>query len=325
LLELTPDLSQPAQAVIIESHQDNRRGPVATALVQKGTLQVGDAIQANTTSGKIRTMTNDQGQAVKTAAPADPVELLGLKSVPDVGSTITVYPSEREAEAQAQAIKQQLADQADTQPAGPTDLSSLLAAPGQELKLIVKADTQGSLEAIVNSINQLESPQGTTVKFILAGTGNVSESDALLASTTNALTLAFRVKIDSPAQKIITQDKLLSQSYDIIYQLLEDVEGVLAGGVPTKEVPIKGRAEVLQVFPLKSGDIVAGCKITDGLMRKGWNVKVTRGEEVVVESAPIDEIRHGADKINEAKKNSECGLMLKPTFQFEVGDIIEAL
>jgi translation initiation factor IF-2 len=208
-----------------------------------------------------------------------------------------------------------------------TDISQLFDNTGinRELKLVIKADTQGSLEAIMESIRAMESEEGDTPRFIFTGTGNVSESDVLLASTSKALLLAFRVKIDPAAQNALNQEKVMIQQYDIIYQLLEDVEDVLAGGIPEKEIPIKGRAEVLQTFELPSGDIVAGCRITDGLMRKNWRVKVSRADEVVVEEAIVSEIRHGRDKVNESKKNSECGILIKPGFEFRTGDIIEAL
>jgi translation initiation factor IF-2 len=165
---------------------------------------------------------------------------------------------------------------------------------------------------------------------LLAGTGNVSESDALLAAAGNALIIAFRVKVDSAAQRVAQQDSLLVQNYDIIYQLIDDLSEVLAGGMPVKEVPVKGRAEVLQVFELKSGDIVAGCRIVEGMVRKNWKVQVFRPaeegqEELVLEQAVVHEIRHGADKVNEAKKNSECGILLRPNFQVKTGDRIEAV
>lgn len=329
LQELKAEPQAELDAVIIESHQDGKRGPIASAIVRQGTLKTGDAMQAGDTFGKIRSMSDDNGKTLPAAGPSTPVEILGFKNVPSVGSVIKVFPNDKAAEA---AARQVITDQANQQQNVVTDISQLFGPedPAKELKLVIKGDTQGSVEAIVNSINELEGTEGATVKILLAGTGNVSESDALLAATANALILAFRVKIDNAAQRVIQQDGILAQSYDIIYQLLEDVEGVMVGGVPTKQVPIKGRAEVLQVFPLKSGDIVAGCKIVEGLLRKNWKVQVWRtneeGEEaLVLEQAVVHEVRHGADKVNEAKKNSECGIMLRPNFDFQSGDRIEAV
>lgn len=324
LQELQNEPDAPTEAVIIESHQDNKRGPIATALVRKGTLSTGDSIQAGSSFGKIRSLLNDAGEIVKAAGPSTPVEILGFKSVPTVGNQITVLQNERQAEA---AAGQVITEQANQQNQAITDISQLFGPedPAKELKLIIKADTQGSLEAIVQSINELEGSEGSTVKILLAGTGNVSESDALLAATANALILAFRVKTDSAAQRVIQQDGILVQSYDIIYQLLEDVEGVMAGGMPVKEVPVKGRAQVLQTFELKSGDVIAGCKVIEGMIRKNWKVQVWRGEDLVLEQAVVHEIRHGADKINEAKKNSECGILLRPNFEFQADDRIEAV
>lgn len=326
--ELKPELNVPAEAVVIESHQDAKRGAIATLLVQKGTLSVGDVVISDTVVGKIRAMTNDKGEAIRQALPATPVEVLGMRTVPTVGEVVEVLPSEKEALALAQQREAEHARQTEiAEAATVTDLSQLFDNTGinRELKLVIKADTQGSLEAIMESIQAMESEEGDKPRFIYTGTGNVSESDVLLASTSKALLLSFRVKVDPAAQNALNQEKVMMQQYDIIYQLLEDVEDVLAGGIPEKEVPIKGRAEVLQTFELPSGDIVAGCRITDGMMRKNWRVKVTRVDEVVVEEATISEIRHGRDKVNESKKNSECGILLKPGFEFRVGDIIEAL
>ena len=208
-----------------------------------------------------------------------------------------------------------------------TDLSQLFDNTGinRELKLVIKADTQGSLEAIEESIKAIQTEEGDVPRFIYTGTGNVSESDVMLASTSKSLLIAYRVKIDAAAQNAINQEKVMVQQYDIIYQLLEDIEDVLAGGITEKEEPIKGRAEVLQTFELPSGDIVAGCRITDGLIRRNWTVKITRGEDIVVEEATVAEIRHGRDKVNESKKGTECGILVKPGFDFRAGDVIEAL
>jgi translation initiation factor IF-2 len=329
LQEYTNQPEAETEAVIIESHQDSKRGPIASALVRQGTLKTGDIVQAGTSFGKIRSLLSYDGKAVKSAGPSTPVEILGFKSVPSVGSLIALKDSERQAEAAASQESQIKAQQQD-QPI--TDISQLFGPedPAKELKLVIKADAEGSLEAIVQSINELDGEEGATVKILLAGTGNVSESDALLAATANALIIAFRVKIDTAAQRVIQQDSILTQSYDIIYQLLEDVESVMVGGMPVKEEPVKGRAQVLQVFPLKSGDIIAGCKIVEGQMRKNWKVQVWRPtqddqEELVVEQATIHEMRHGSDKVNEAKKNSECGIMIRPNFEFQTGDRIEAI
>jgi translation initiation factor IF-2 len=325
-----PDAS--TEAVVIESHQDTKRGPLATVLVKQGTLKIGDALQIGATYGKVRSLIDDQGQTIKTAGPSTPVEILGLKTVPTVGTVVLAMDNERQAEA---AAAQSVVDNRKA-PEVITDISQLFgpADANKELKLVLKADAQGSMEAIIQSINELEMPEGTSYKLLLAGTGNVSESDALLAAAANALILAFRVKVDSAAQRVIQQDGILVQSYDIIYKLLDDIGDVLAGGIPEKEVPVKGRAEVLQVFELKSGDMIAGCKIIDGMIRKNWKVQVWRkteneeGEEqdeMVVEQAVIHEIRHGADKVNESKKNSECGVMIRPNFEFKLGDRIEAI
>jgi translation initiation factor IF-2 len=328
LQELKPELNVPAEAVVIESHQDSKRGPLATLLVQKGVLKVGDVIISDAGVGKIKAMMNDKGEAIRQALPATPVEVLGLREVPTVGNLVEVIPSEKEALAVARQRQDEQVRSADAAEAAKvTDLSELFANTGltRELKLVLKADTQGSLEAIVESVKAIETEDGDAPRFIYTGTGNVSESDVLLASTSGSLLLAFRVKIDPAAHNAINQEKLMVQEYEIIYQLLEDIEDVLAGGIPVKEVPIKGRAEVLQTFELPSGDVVAGCKITDGIMRKGWNIKITRGDEVLVEEAQISEIRHGRDKVNESKKGTECGILIKPVFEFRMGDVIEAL
>jgi translation initiation factor IF-2 len=327
LHELTAAASGLAKAVVIESHQDPKRGALASVIVQSGMLQTGDVILATTSVSKVRALMDDKGKSVKSAGPSTPVEILGLREVPTVGSFIEVYPNEKAALAEARTRLESAVEPAETGSAAMSVDELFAAAAGaeqRELKLLVKADTQGSLEAIVASIEQMEN-EGNKARFILKGTGTVTESDVLLAATSGALVLAFRVGIDQAGKNAINQEKVMVQQYDIIYQLLEDVEDVLASGVPIKEVHIKGRAEVLQTFELTSGDVVAGCRVTDGLMRKGWNVKVTRGDEVVVEDALIDEVRHGRDKINEAKKNSECGILIKPNFQFRAGDVIEVL
>jgi translation initiation factor IF-2 len=327
LHELKSESQGLAEAVVIESHQDSRRGSLATVIVQKGTLRVGDVVAHGSVASKIRALTNDKQQQIREAGPSTPVEILGLKEVPEVGSQLRVRESEKQAMAELRAQAEAPAESKDLAEGSTMSVDDLFADAEEkrELKLIVKADAAGSLEAIVESIKQLENDERDKVKFIFTGTGNVSESDVLLASTAKALLLAFRVKIDEAARNAINQEKVMVQQYEIIYQLLEDIEGVLEGGIPVKEVIIKGRAEVLQAFELNSGDVVAGCKVTDGMVRKGWKVKITRGEEVLVEEALIDEIRHGRDKVNESKKNSECGILVKPNFAFRSGDVIEVL
>ena len=326
LEELKPEVAVAAHAAVIESHQDPKRGALATVIVQKGMLKVGDVVLSGSVVGKVRSLMNDVGVSVREAGPSMPVEVMGLRSVPAAGSMLKVMPSEKEALAQVAA----LAEQQTLQEAAPVttsldDLFGAVDAAKRELRLVIKADTEGSLEAIVASIVSMQNDERDKVRVILKGTGTVSESDVLLASTSKALLLAFRVKTDTAAINAINQEKVLVQNYDIIYKLLEDIEDVLEGGIPSKEIIIKGRAEVLQAFELISGDVVAGCKVTDGLMRKGWHVKVTRGDEILMEDAEITEVRHGRDKVNESKKNTECGILIKPGVGFRAGDVIEAI
>jgi translation initiation factor IF-2 len=317
--ELRADPSQPAVGVVIEAELDKSKGPLARVLIQNGTLKVGDTVVVGGTWGRIRAMFNDQGKRVRKAEPAMPVELLGLDSIPQVGDTLTTVAGEHQARALIQKRQQEIPPRA-------VSLDNLYdqisAGQVKELNIILKADVQGSIEPIRSSLERLATEQ-VQVRIIHSGSGNVTESDVMLAIASKGLIIGFGTGVEAGAKRLAEVEGVDIRRYDVIYNLVDDVEKALKGMLePTYVEVVEGRAEVRAVFPSSKKSKVAGVYVTEGKISRGAQVRVWRGEQVVAESV-VNSLRRFKDDVKEVTSGYECGVGVEGFNDFENGDILE--
>ncbi len=327
LAELRSNPHRPAVGTVIEGQLDKQRGPTATLLVQAGTLNVGDALAIGTISGRVRAMLNYRGEAVSEAPPATPVLVMGLSDVPTAGEIFREVDSEREARllAEEEAERQRLA--AGRSSARPTisldDIFvRLQAGEVQELNLVLKADVQGSLEPIVNSIERLGG-EDQEVKILHQGIGRITESDIMLASASGAIVIGFHVDVDEAARRVAAQEGVDIRLYNIIYKLIEDVDKALRGMLePVYEKVVSGHAEVRAVFRIRRRGNIAGCYMTDGVATRNSWVRVLRDEEELFDGR-IDSLKRFQEDVQEVRAGFECGIGVSGWDDFEEGDILE--
>ncbi len=315
-----------AMGTVLEGRLEKGRGPVATLLVQNGTLRVGDAIVAGETAGRVRAMFNDRGKAIKKAPPSTPVLVMGLNDVPKAGDIFEVVESLEKARQIAQKrVQERMAREA--QPAQKSySLDELYqqfqAGQVKELRLILKADVQGSIEPIVQSLEKLGS-EDLGIRILHASPGNIKESDVMLAAASKAIILGFNVGIDPAAQKMADTQGVDIRFYDVIYKLVEDVEKALSGMLePEIHEVVLGHAKVQAVFKVKQGK-VAGCLVTDGVIRRNANVRVLRnGEELF--TGRLSSLKRFKDDVPEVRQGFECGIGVDGFSDFQEGDVLES-
>ncbi|MGA2503952.1 MAG: translation initiation factor IF-2 [Anaerolineales bacterium] len=309
---------------IIEAELDKSKGPVATLLVQNGTLNTGDIVVAGNTYGRLRALFDFRGRKVQKAGPSIPVSVMGLSALPSAGDVFKVVGTEKEArqailERQSANTKQAVAAKKITLE---ELFSKIKAGEAQELNLILKADVQGSLEPIINEINNLGKGE-IRINILYAETGNISENDVLLASSSQAIIFGFSVQADVAARRLADTEGVSIRLYDIIYRLIEDVEKALKGMLaPEFTEKSLGKAVVLQVFALSKGTKIAGCRVTDGEIRRNGKVRVTRGKDIVFEG-DVSSLKHEKEDVREMRTGFECGIGLKNFSDVQVGDVIE--
>jgi translation initiation factor IF-2 len=324
-LKSNPD--RPAVGTVVEGQLDKQRGPTATLLVQAGTLQVGDALLIGTISGRVRAMLNERGAMVDEATPSVPVQVMGLSDVPRAGDIFEVVESER----RARSIADERAERvrlAGTRPARPkgltlTELFSQFQAGGvAELNLILKADVQGSLEPIANSVERLGT-EDLKVKILHQGTGDITESDVMLASASQAIVIGFQVEVDEAARRMAAQEGVDIRLYNIIYKLVDDVDRALKGLLePEYEDVVIGHAEVRAVFRIRRRGNVAGCYVTDGEVTRNAQVRVLRnGDELF--DGHLDSLKRFQEDVSEVRAGFECGIGVAGFGEFEEGDVLE--
>ncbi len=321
LEELKADPSRPAVGVVIEAEMDKSRGPMATVLIQTGTLKVGDTVVVGSTWGRIRAMFNDVGKRVRKAEPSMPVAILGLDSLPQVGETLNAVAGEHQARALIQKHQRETAPRA-------VSLDNLFdqinTGEVKELNVILKADVQGTIEPIRSSLERLGTDK-VQVRIIHSSSGNITESDVMLAIASKGLIIGFGTGIEAGAKRLAEVESVDIRSYDVIYNLVDDVEKALKGMLePTYVEVVEGRAEVKAIFPSGKKLKVAGVAVTDGKVTRGASVRVRRGDQVVVEST-VASLRRFKDDVKEVASGYECGVGLKDFEDFEVGDILEFL
>jgi translation initiation factor IF-2 len=318
--EIRADPSRPAVGVVIEAKMDKTKGPLATVLVQEGTLRVGDTLVVGTTWGRVKAMFSDLGKHLRKAEPATPVEILGLGSVPQVGDTMNVVTSE----SQAQKLIQKR--QGEKQKSGAVNLSNLYdqisAGQVKELNIILRADVQGSIEPVRSSLQQLSTDE-VQVRVIHSGTGNVTESDVMLAVASKGIIIGFGVGSQTGARRLAGREGVSIRSYKVIYDLVNDVSSALKGMLePTYVEVIEGQAEVRNVFSLGKQQKVAGAYVTEGKITRGGSARLRRGEELVCEST-VSSLKRFKDNVKEVAAGYECGVGLKDCNDLQVGDTLE--
>ena len=323
LLELKARPDRDAEATVIEAQLDKGRGPVATVLVTRGTLKRGDTFVVGTQSGKVRAIVDDKGQQLKEAGPSMPVEVLGLGGVPSAGDNLTVVENEQRAREVAK-YRQEIATEKRTALA-PTNFDTMfnnLASSVIEFPVVVKADVQGSVEAIVNALHNLSNDE-IKVRVLNAGVGAITESDVLLAAASKAPIIGFNVRPNAKARDLVKRDGVRMMYYDVIYHLTDEIAKEMAGELgPERIETVVGRAEVKQVFPAGKKDKAAGLLVLEGAIRKGLFARLTRAD-VIVSATKIQSLRRFKDDVDEVRTGLECGVVLEDTNDIKPGDMLE--
>ncbi|HEX5240890.1 MAG TPA: translation initiation factor IF-2 [Candidatus Limnocylindrales bacterium] len=325
LQELKANPNRPAIGTIVEARLDRGRGPVATALVQTGTLNVGDVIVVGETFGKVRALENEHGQRMTKAGPATAAVVLGLSEVPEAGDILRVVADEKAARTLVEARRTQAGTHAGdgTGRATLEDLyRQIQAGQAKELRIIIKADVSGSLGAIRHALEQLATDE-VKLNIIHEGAGEISDNDILLASASNAIVVGFNTGISDTARRAAEAEKVDVRRYDIIYQLTDDIEKALGGMLEPELVEVvEGRAEVRQIIRIGKSQVIAGSYVTDGRIVRGGGARLWRGGKVIVTDR-IDSLRRFRDDVREVQTGFECGIGLASTSDIVEGDIIE--
>jgi translation initiation factor IF-2 len=323
LLELKARPDRDAEATVIEAQLDKGRGPVATVLVTRGTLKRGDTFVVGTQSGKVRAIVDDKGQQLKEAGPSMPVEVLGLGGVPSAGDHLTVVENEQRAREVAK-YRQEIATEKRTALA-PTNFDTMFSSLSSnviEFPVVVKADVQGSVEAIVNALHNLSNDE-IKVRVLNAGVGAITESDVMLAGGSKAPIIGFNVRPNAKARDLVKRDGVRMMYYDVIYHLTDAIAKEMAGELgPERIETVVGRAEVKQVFPAGKRDKAAGLLVLEGAIRKGLFARLTR-QDVIVSATKIHSLRRFKDDVDEVRTGLECGVVLEDTNDIKAGDMLE--
>lgn len=327
VLELKANPNREARGIIVEAKLDKGKGPVATALIQKGTLKIGDHVAAGATHGKVRAMADHRGKAIKKAGPSTPVEILGLNGVPNAGEVFVSTKTSAEAKDFAATFvedsKQKMMEKNKFRITLEDLNSQIEAGELKELNLIVKADVQGSVEAVKQSLTKLSNDE-VEVKVIHDGAGNISESDVILASASNAVIIGFNVKADALAEETARNEKVDIRLYDVIYNAIDDIERAMKGLLaPVYEESVIGHAEVRQIFKASGVGNIAGAYVEDGWIERGCKVRITREGDQIFEG-DLASLKRFKDDAKEVKAGFECGLVFEDFDDVQEGDMVEA-
>ncbi len=327
VLELKANPNRRARGLVIEAELDKGRGPVATILVQKGTLKVGDFVSAGAASGKVRAMVDDKGRRVKEAGPSTPVEILGLGDVPNAGEIFIAHENDKEAKYYAETFvaqnKEKLLEDTKAKMSLDDLFSQIQAGNLKELNLIIKADVQGSVEAVKQSLMKLSNEE-VVVKCIHGGVGAINESDVILASASKAIIIGFNVRPDTQAKATAEREGVDVRLYKVIYQAIEDIEAAMKGMLdPIFEEKVIGHAEVRQIFKASAVGNIAGSYVLDGIFQRGCKIRITREGEQIYEGE-LASLKRFKDDVKEVKAGFECGLVFEGFDSMQELDIAEA-
>lgn len=328
VLNLRANSNRPAEATVIESKLDKGRGTVATVLVQMGTLKRGDIVVVGAQVGRVRAITNERGQQLQSAGPSEPVEIMGLEGVPEPGDVLNAVENEPRAREvanyRARAKKMRTTS-------GPTrtgtSLESMMArfkeSTAKELPLVIKADVQGSAEAIVGSLDKLAHEE-VRARVVLSGVGGINESDVQLAKGSGSPVIGFNVRASKEARDLAEREGVEIRYYSIIYDLIDDIKGVMSGMLaPQHRETFLGNAAVLEVFNISKVGKVAGCRVSDGVVRKGAKVRILRDDVVIQEMGVLTTLKRFKDEVDQVVAGQECGMSFGPFQDIKQGDVIE--
>lgn len=307
LNEFKGDPQAPVAGVVIESSLDRFKGAIATLLIRNGTLKRGDQILIGGVKGKVRGMFDFAGETIDQARPSTPVEVLGLEGVPEVGAVLGQESSQvQSGKGKVQSLVEKLRE-----------------GEKKTLKVVIKADKQGPLEAIEDSLEKFND-EGKTVEVISRGIGDINESDVKLSSATHAIILGFNVKVAPTASKLAETEGSLIRTYNIIYELLEEIEEVIEGMVKPGQVEeTLGKAEIIAEFPFGKAERIAGCRVEEGIIAKGQRLRVLRGEEIIGETK-LKSLKKVKEEVQRVEKGNDCGMIFDPAIDFQIGDTVES-
>ena len=325
ILELKANANRPANGIVIEAKMERGRGNVATVLVQRGTLRVGDVFVAGTEWGRVRALIDDHGRKVKEAGPACPVEVLGLQGAPTAGDEFNVVENENRARQVAEFRQRRVRDAANAAGVrGSVEqmLASIAAGEAKELPVVIKADVQGSVEAIVGALEKFGTEE-VKARILHAAVGGINESDVTLARASNALIIGFNVRAHPQARDMARRDNIDIRYYSIIYDLTNDVKQMLSGMLaPSRKETTLGQAELREVFNITKVGRIAGCLVTEGVVRRGARVRLLR-DNVVIHDGALKTLKHFKDEVREVRAGSECGMALENYQDIQAGDVLE--
>ncbi|WP_375201909.1 translation initiation factor IF-2 [Hyphococcus sp.] len=325
LLDLKANPDRPANGAVVEARLDKGRGAVATLLVERGTLKRGDILVVGSEWGKVRAMTDDKGKTVQEAGPAFPVEVLGLNGAPEPGDTFNVVDSEAKAREIAEFRQRQRREKAAAKSSG-TSLEQMMAqlqdSEIKELPIVIKGDVQGSIEAIVGSLEKFNNDE-VRVRILHTGVGGISESDVILAEASNAPVIGFNVRANKQAREEAERSKVEIRYYSVIYNLIDDIKATLSGMLePELRETFLGNAEILEVFNISKHGKVAGCRVTEGKVERGAKVRLIR-DNVVIHEGELSQLKRFKDDVNEVPGGQECGMSFANYEDMRPGDVIE--
>ena len=327
LLDLVADPDRSAEGTVIEARLDRGRGPVATVLVQRGTLKVGALVVAGSHWGRVRALIDDKGATLEAARPSTPVEVLGFSGAPEAGDRVAVVESEARAREITEYRERQRREKlAARGPAVRTSLSDMMsnlkAAGHKEMPIVLKGDVQGSVEAITAALEKLGNDE-VMARVIHGGVGGITESDVTLATASKAVILGFNVRAHKEARDLAEQDGVEIRYYNIIYNLVDDVKAALSGMLaPTLRETMLGNAQILELFDISKVGMVAGCRVTDGVVQRGAHVRLIR-DSVVVHEGKLSTLKRFKDEVAQVQAGQECGMAFENYQDMRVGDVIE--
>ena len=324
LLDITANPDGRAEGIVIEAKLDKGRGAVATVLVQRGTLAVGDIVVAGSEFARVRALLDDTGAQIKTAVPSTPVEVLGFSGVPEAGDRFSVVENEARAREVTEYRQRLLREKSAV--GGATSLEQMMnqlkASGMSKFPLIIKADVQGSAEAIVNSLDKLGTEE-VSAQILMSGVGGITESDITLAAASNAIVIGFNVRANKQARELAERDGIEVRYYNIIYDLVDDVKSAMSGLLsPERRETFIGNAEILEVFNITKVGKVAGCRVTEGMVERGAGVRLIR-DNVVVHEGKLSTLKRFKDEVKEVQTGQECGMAFENYQDMRAGDVIE--
>jgi translation initiation factor IF-2 len=327
VLELKANPNRPAEGTVIEARLDRGRGPVATVLVQRGTLKQGDIVVAGSESGRVRALVSDIGNSVIAAGPSMPVEVLGFSATPEASDRLAVVDTEARAREITDYRIRQKREKAAARQTGMRGsleqmMSQIKTAGRKEFPLVIKGDVQGSIEAIIGALEKL-STEEVVARVIFSGAGGITESDVTLAEASNAVVIGFNVRAHKEAREAAAQAGIEIRYYDIIYALVDDVKKAMSGLLPpTLRETMLGNATIIEIFRVSKVGTVAGCRVTDGTVERGANVRLIR-DSVVVHQGKLSQLKRFKDDAREVLAGQECGMAFENYQDMKAGDTIE--